>query len=208
MPKDLNTLVLIIVHMYQKTYNEQILCLYCENYSKELYLREISKLAAIPLNTTQRTLEQLEKNKILKAETSGKNKYFSLNLDNIETKQALLQAEIYKTNNFLQKYSFFKTFLKDFKEISATIIIFGSFAKQKENRESDIDILIISNKRIQLATHLLPNKLHKIQLSEQKFTKALSQGETFIKKVEENHIILNNHSFFVNTMWENYARKK
>ena len=195
--------------MYQKRYDEEaVVALYTENYLKEIYLREISKLSNIPLKTTQRTLEHLEKNRILKSEISGKNKYFSLNLDNIETKQALLQAEIYKTNIFLKKHSFFKTFLKDFKEISATIIIFGSFAKQKESKESDVDILIISDRKIQLLTHLLPNKLHKIQLSEKNFIKALNQGETFIKKIEENHIILNNHSFFVNTMWEKYARTK
>ncbi len=44
----------------------------------------------------------LERSKILKSEVSGKNKYFFLNLDNIEAKIMLLQAEAHSTIVFLE----------------------------------------------------------------------------------------------------------
>ena len=90
--------------MYQKQNNElKILALYLGNYQRQIYLREISKLARIPLQTTQNLLKNLEKDKILKSEVAGKNKYFSLNLENIQAKLLLLQAEVYRTAIFLEK---------------------------------------------------------------------------------------------------------
>ena len=192
--------------MYQKGNKEfRILSLYLGDYSKEFYLREISKHSKLPLRTTQRILWELEKTRIIRSEVRGRNKYFSLNLENIRTMPKLLQAEAYKTIEFLEKYTFFKPFLKEIKRSSAPIIIFGSFAKFNADKMSDVDVLIISNKKIELPTHLLPNKIHEIYMSEDSFIHAFEKNEILIKKIRESHVILNNHSFFVNLMWDKYA---
>ena len=192
--------------MYQKRNKElEIIALYRTDYQKRFYLREISKLSKIPLKTTQNLLVKLEKESILKSKIEGRNKYFNLNLDNIQTKSILLQSEIYKTDLFLETYSIFKTFLKSVKT-NDLIIVFGSFAKFNVNKNSDLDILIISNKEQKLPFYLLPYKLHKINLSENSFIKSVKEQENLIKEVEENHIILNNHSLYVNIMWSYYGK--
>ncbi len=191
--------------MYQKRNNNlAILALYTGNYKKSFYLREIAKLSKIPLKTTQTALSNLEKLKILKSKVHGKNKYFQLNLENIETKLYLLKSEIYKTLLFLLKYPLLKPFLREIKE--TPIIIFGSFAKFNADKNSDLDILLISEKKVELPFHLLPYKIHKIQLSEKEFIRGINVEETFIKEVKQNYIILNNYSYFVNVMWNEYAR--
>jgi len=193
--------------MYQKRNKElEVLALFIGNYKRELYLREISGLSKIPLKTTQNILNLLEKNKIIKSMQRGKNKYFSLNLANIQTKLYLLQAEIRKTEIFLEKYSQFKTFLKEITTHNP-IIIFGSFVKSIADKNSDVDILTISEKETNLPSHLLPNKIQLINLSEGNFIKSIKKQETLVKEIEENHIILNNHSFYVNAMWDYYGRK-
>ena len=174
------------------------------NYRNQFYLREISKLSKIPLKTTQRVLGYLENLRILKSRLHGKNKYFQLNLENIETKLYLLQSEIYKTMVFLDKYPLFRSFIKDI-EISVQIIVFGSFAKFKADKNSDVDILLISEKEAKPPFHLLPYKVHEIRMSEKEFAKGVETKETFIKEIEENHIMLNSHSYFVNIMWDEYA---
>jgi hypothetical protein len=183
--------------MYQNR-NKQldIISLYSPNYKAEFYLRQISKLAKLPLKTCQNTLTLLEKMNILKSKIDGKNKYFSLNLDNIQTKSHLLQAEVYKTGTFLEKYPPFKTFLKELKT-NIFVVIFGSFAKLTADKNSDLDLLIVSDKEEKLPFHLLPYKIHEIILLESSFIKAVK---------EQNHLILNNHSFYINTMWENYGK--
>ena len=192
--------------MYQNRNKEfDVIALYREDYKARFYLREISKLAKLPLKTCQNILAYLEKQRILKSKLEGKNKYFNLNLDNIQTKSHLLKAEIYKTDLFLEKYSEFKTFLKSI-NINSTIIIFGSFARLMAGKDSDLDLFIISNKEEKLPFHLLPYKIHKNSLSEESFKKAIAEKETLIKEIGANHLILNNHSSYVNIMWEYYGK--
>jgi len=203
--KYLNT-VSLTIRMYKKRNNElEIIMLFSKNYNQRHYLREISRLTKLPLKTTQTSLKQLENKRILLGQQEGKNKYFKLNLNNIQTKFYLLQAEIHKTQLFLEKYTFFKTFLKGTFPTSC-LIIFGSYAKFIANKDSDIDMMIISKKDVKLPIHLLPFKSHKIKLSKPQFIKSLKQQETLIKEIEENHVILNDHSFYVNEMWGYYAK--
>lgn len=192
--------------MYQKRNRELgILAMYLRDYTKQFYLREISKLTKIPLKTTQNLVAHLEKNKIIKGVKRGKNKYFRLNLDNIETKFYLLQSEIHKTILFIGKYPLFKIFLKGIKT-NSPIIAFGSFAKFTADKDSDLDLLIISKEKTKLPSHLLPYKMHEIKLSKSSFIESIEKQETLIKEIEENHVILNNHSFYINIMWDYYTK--
>lgn len=192
--------------MYQKRNIElEILSLYTKGYNSRFYLREISKICKIPLKTCQNTLNLLEKRKILKSKIEGKNKYFSLNLENINTKFAILKAEIYKTEIFLEKYYEFKSFLKEL-NANSLLMIFGSFARLKADKNSDLDLFVISEKENKIPSHLLPYKIHMQCLKEESFKKAIISKEPLIKEIEDNHIILNNHSSYVNIVWENYAK--
>ncbi len=192
--------------MYPKRNKElDVIALYSGDYKARFYLREISKLAKLPLKTCQNTLANLEKERILKSKLEGKNKYFSLNLDSIQTKSSILKAEIYKTDIFLEKYPEFKIFLKSI-NTNFAIIVFGSFARLKADPDSDLDIFIISNKEEKLPSHLLSYKIHQNYLSEESFRKAIAEKETLIKEIEANHIILNNPSLYVNMMWEYYGK--
>lgn len=194
--------------MYQKRNEElDILGLFLSGYNKQFYLREISRLTEIPLKTTQIKIIRLEKGSILKSAISGKNKYFRLNLDNIQTKFCLLQAEINKTQSFVEKYPLFKIFINDIKT-NSLLIVFGSFAKFRVGKDSDLDLLIISEEKQKLPFHLLSYKIHKIELSEPDFLQSMEKQENLIKEIEENHIILNNHSSYVNAMWNYYGKRQ
>lgn len=182
-----------------------IISLYSGNYKSEFYLRQISKISKISLKTCQNVLAELEDLRVLKTRVEGKNKYFSLNFDNIQTKSYLLQMEIYKTNLFIEKYPLFNSFLK---EISSRqpIIIFGSFAKMEAKEDSDIDLLIVEDKETFLPFHVLPYKIHKITLKDNHFLQSLNEKEPLLEEIKMNHVILNNHSFYVDTMWSIYGK--
>jgi hypothetical protein len=204
--KGLNITVSKCIHMYQKRNNDlKVISLYTGEYNSRFYLREICKLSKLPLKTCQNTLVNLEREKVLKSKTEGKNKYFSLNLDNINVKSYLLKAEIYKTELFLEKYPEFKIFLKSI-NTNSTIIIFGSFAKLKADKNSDADLFIIADNEEKLPHHLLPHKIHQNSLKEDSFRKAILQKEALIKEIEANHIILNNPFSYVNIFWEHYGK--
>jgi predicted nucleotidyltransferase len=190
--------------MFQKRNRElEVLKLYLGDYSGRFYLREISSLSGIPVKTAYTVLGNMEKSRILRSQMSGKNRYFFLNLENIETRSALMQAEVERTADFLERYPAFRTFLKEM-GTAAMVLVFGSFAGFRAGKGSDVDILVIG-KGPDLPGHLLPNRLHEVSLSEEAFLKAWKNDETLIKKVREKHVILNNHSLFVNMMWGKYA---
>ncbi len=192
--------------MYQNRNKElEVISLYRGDYNERFYLREISKLTKLPLKTCQDTLAKLEKEKILKSSIEGKNKYFSLNLDNINTKFSILDAETYKTRVFLNKYPELKTFLKSI-DTNAIIIVFGSFANFKADKNSDLDLFLVSDKEEKLPSHLLAYKIHKNLLKESSFRKAIIAKEPLIKEIENKHVILNNHSSYVNIMWKYYGK--
>ncbi|MEK6892245.1 MAG: nucleotidyltransferase domain-containing protein [Nanoarchaeota archaeon] len=194
--------------MYQKRNEDlDILRLFLGGYNRQFYLREISRLTGIPLKTTQTKILHLEEGNILKSTISGKNKYFRLNLDNIQTKFCLLQAEINKTQSFIEKYPLFKIFINEIKT-NTPLIVFGSFAKFKAGKDSDLDLLIISKEKQKLPFHLLAYKIHKIELSESDFLQSMEKQENLIKEIEENHIILNDHSSYVNAMWNYYGKRQ
>src|SRR3989338_4922729 len=133
--------------MYPNRNNElEVVSLFRGGYNARFYLREISKLSKLPLKTCQNALSNLEKAKVLKSKREGKNKYFSLNLENIKTKSYLQQAEICQTDRFVEKYPQFKIFLKSL-ETNASIIVFGSFAKFTADQDSDLDLLVVSEKK-------------------------------------------------------------
>jgi len=192
--------------MYQKRNRElEIVSLYLGDYQRQLYLREVNRLTNIPLKTTQSLLISLEKSRIIKSSIIGKNKYFKLNLNNIQTKLYLIQSEVHNTFLFLDNYPHFNIFLKEIKS-NNLLLVFGSFAKFTANKTSDLDLLIIHKKKEEIPTYLLPYQHHQIKLSEVSFIKSLEKQDTLIKEIEEKHIILNNHSFYVNIMWDHYAK--
>jgi predicted nucleotidyltransferase len=192
--------------MYTNEYfTMKILALFVKDYSKELYLREIGRDSSLSLKSTQNVLAKLEKENILKSRINGKNKYFSLNLQNPLTKLFLVKAEIFKTMEFLEKYPLLKPFLKDINN-NIPLVVFGSYARLEATKSSDIDILIISSMKIleknPFSFELIPIKIHEVKISEENFDLSVKSNEALIKEIQEHHVILNNHSVYVSTMWK------
>ncbi|MBI5797486.1 nucleotidyltransferase domain-containing protein [Candidatus Woesearchaeota archaeon] len=181
----------------------EVLKLYTGDYTQEFYLREIARLTKMPLKTTQNAVLVLEEYRILKSTVHGRNKYFALNLHNIAVKYSLVEAEIYKTLLFLEKNPLLKVFLKEFQN-SSLLLLFGSFVNGATTKDSDLDLLFLGKE--DFPSYLLPYTLHTILLNESSFLKAIQSQETLIKEIEEKHILLNNHSFYVESMWRFYGQ--
>ena len=65
--------------------------------------------------------------------------------------------------------------------LNEAIILFGSFAKFSANKDSDLDMLVISNAgQVTLPMHLLPYKLHEINMSEVTFMKSIEKQDALV----------------------------
>ena len=120
-----------------------------EALSKEtLHLREIAKKTNLNENSAHRFLNNLLKEKILTSKKTGNMKFFSLN-KNKNTFLILTAFAIEKQEKLhhLRKTAI-NTFLKNIPEQPIFTVLFGSTAKETYSVESDIDLLIITNKKI------------------------------------------------------------
>ncbi len=109
---------------------------------------------------------------------------------------------MYRTQKFLEKYPRIRTFVSSF-ESNAPVLVFGSFAKMSEDEGSDLDLLVVGEE--EMPFHLVPREVHEVRLSEGSLVEGLEKDEDLVKEIEGNHVLLNNHSFYVNTMWRYYV---
>mgnify|MGYP001562552807 FL=1 len=84
--------------MVDKTTNNKlkILSLYRSNYLAQYHTREMAKLIKKSHVTLLPHLNDLEKEKVLVAKIIGKNKVYTLNIDNILTKNHLIISELFE----------------------------------------------------------------------------------------------------------------
>jgi predicted nucleotidyltransferase len=157
----------------------------------ENHIREISKSINQPLATTQRRINNLIEDKIIDYQIKGKNKTLFLR-ENILTKNYIIQSEIYKLSKFLKKHPKLKSIIEEINSTSKSqlIILFGSYAKNKEENNSDIDIYIETTSEKEKKD--IEEIYSKLSIKTGKFNIHSDLGKEIIK----NHIILKGFETF------------
>lgn len=119
---------------------QKILKLLFANESRSFYLSEIARIIEASTGNTQRELNKLEKEDIVKSEKKGNLRYYELDKKN----PAFADIE-----NIIRKTIGIETELK--RILGSTVgvkfaFIFGSYVKGEEFKsDSDVDIIIIGN---------------------------------------------------------------
>ena len=152
---------------------------------KSIHVRSISKELKVPNATLIRKLKVLEKKNIIDYKKIGKNKEYSLK-KNIFTRKLIINAENYRLIKLMDKHQLLSPLFEDIlKECNCDIIIlFGSYAKDNPNEESDIDIYIETNnpsikKSIELVNSKISVKLGKFD-----------KNSLLIKEIIKSHTII------------------
>ena len=116
-----------------------ILKLFVFNPDTEYYIREIERLTKEPFDPLRMELHRLENIGLLKSRSSGRQKYYSMNANH--TLFPDIKSIILKTVGIgdLLKSAFSK------KDDIFAAFIYGSYAKNMEHTESDIDIFIVGD---------------------------------------------------------------
>lgn len=189
----------------------KILGLYLDDYEKSLHMREISRKTKIDVKAIQLQLKKLEKINVLSSIVRGRNKDYHLNLNNVTAKYYLVMAEIFVSIIYLKKNFVIKKLVEEIeKNIHDPLILFGSFAKGTHTKESDIDIFMISDKKINAgpiteASNMVGREISIKSASRQQFLEGLKNNDPLIKEVVSNHIILKGADEFSDIMWYYHA---
>jgi len=131
-----------------QTGHSKILRLYYENKGASLHLRDIARKTKLYPNSVTRFLNQLEKEGILTSQKDGNLKKYRIKksekLNNI-----FASFDIEKLNNLpLARKRAITYFLDKLHEKPIIVLLFGSTAKETFRKDSDIDLLLIVNKKI------------------------------------------------------------
>ena len=149
------------------------------------HLREIARILGESHSTILRKINELVKENILDYKKEGKNKVFFIK-NNLQAKNYVYSAEIYKLNKLLKKYPELSIIFEDIKKnfSKGMIILFGSYAKDTPKKESDIDIYLETN------DNKIKNKIRELN---SKLSIKIGKFETeslLIKEIIKNHIII------------------
>lgn len=170
-----------------KTGHSKILRLFYENKKSSLHLREIARKTKLYPNSITRFLNQLEKEGLLISEKDGNLKKYKIRksekLNNI-----FASFDIERLNKLpsIRKRAI-DYFLDKLQEKPVMVVLFGSTAKETFRKDSDIDLLLIVNKKINVeeAKHhtdaLTGIRISIFQISYKNFLKEL--------KLKEDHVI-------------------
>jgi len=128
-----------MIQLYQKITQLKVLSLFLENPHSSYYLRESARMLNMDPMTVKRALDLLLKDNLL-IRTEEKNRIlYKANVEN----PALRHIKISYNLSWLREKNTVDFILKQMKSVSS-IVLFGSFAKGENDKESDVDILTIS----------------------------------------------------------------
>ncbi len=149
------------------------------------HVRGIAKTLGESHSTVQRRLNRLAKENVLDYKREGRNKIFLIK-KNLQAKNYVFNAERYKLIKLIRAYPELSIIIEDL--LKATnerlIILFGSYAKFKAKKGSDIDIYIeTTDKRVKEKAEGINSEIRvKIGIFETQ--------DLLIKEIIKNHVLL------------------
>ena len=171
-----------MLHMEQKSYKYEIINLLLK---ENIHPREIARKLDTNHMTITRKLKELSDENILDCTQEGRNKIYFLK-KTPETKAYLINTENYKLLQTLKKYPELRKIIEEIqknKKIKLAIL-FGSYAKKRAKKQSDIDIYIETlSKEIQKEIEEINSKIN-VKIGK------YNKESNLIKEIEKNHIII------------------
>ena len=174
----------------------KIIQLFIQNNSPKT-IREIAAQIKSDYRITYIAAQRLIDENILQKKTVGKSSLCNLNL--IYYGVGIYEAEDERKQQILKNRTISQLYKEIFSKVQTgffILLLFGSYAKNKQTKSSDIDLLFISNERdfedtISNIFSLLPLKVHALVFTEEEFIRMKdSKKSNVIQEAIENNIIL------------------
>ena len=138
----------MIYNKLEKT-DFEVLIFLIENLNKEYSIKEISQNIKKSYVKTHNSITRLLKQRIIKENTKGRARYCSI--DYINNLDIVCFINSQKAKNFLEKNKKISIIISDIMQNinfpDYSLILFGSYAKGKADKHSDLDIAIIVSEK-------------------------------------------------------------
>jgi len=115
---------------------------FLENPYEEVYLRQLAKKLKLSPFAIKKYSDLLIKENLIKEEKKANLRYFKANTNNLFFKQLKISNNI----SIILKLGLIE-FLKENVSNVSSIVLFGSMAKGEDDKDSDVDLLIIGKEK-------------------------------------------------------------
>src|SRR3989344_2338833 len=168
-----------------------------EQKNEELNILKISKGLKMDYKNTYSIIKRLEKESVIKLETFGHSSRIKL----ISLMHPLIFEAEYSRRKELLKDKNIAVILSEFKENLKSkcyiLLVFGSYAKKTQTKNSDIDLMFIApdensfEKDINQVARSLPLPIHYLVFSEKQFLEMINAKKSNVgQEALKNNIIL------------------
>jgi predicted nucleotidyltransferase len=180
-----------IEEMFEKYKDWKLLKIFLSDPDHSFYTKEISRNTGIGSGTVNNFLKNIHKDNILTKEIVGNVHLYHLNNE----LELVKQLKIFNILLEFKKNKLTDEFLREDDSI-ISLILYGSYANGENDSKSDIDLLILVNKKKQFINTIqkLENKIKKV-ISLQIMTisdwqKLKEKDKIFFESILQNHIVL------------------
>ena len=177
----------------------KVLSLFTKGYDCEYYIREVEKLSSVSSRTALVTLSRLEKRGILVSKMRGKIKSYTIK-KSILSRDFFILVEQYKKIHFLEKNQLLKeVFEKSDNFLDGIVLVFGSYAKGLQKKDSDVDLFVIGKydeKKIKEVGKKYGLDINIKSYPMDIFKKEL-HGDVLLTEILKNHILIKDADGFV-----------
>ena len=190
-----------MVYLKLEKTDMEILVHMVKDMSKEYSIKELADQLKRPYVKVHSSIQRLQKKNLIKKRILGKSHYCRFDYKNNLDVACFVEAQ--RARDFTNKNKPIKIFLENIKEKllfpNYSLVIFGSFAKNKQTKNSDLDLVIITSKQNLEKAERTPNALartsnisiHSVEFIWVDFIKMLLSKElTVAKEIVKNHIII------------------
>lgn len=175
--------ITILERLFTSKARIKILNLFLLNPKDEYYVRQVEELTALPYSAVKRELENLHLLGLLNVRLNGNRTYYSTNSDHYLFED--LQ------NVFLKSFGIGDRLREALGDNDIEVaFIFGSYATGEEDRDSDIDLLVVGNiKSINLhqRIHAIEENTHRsinyVLMTKKELVKKLKERDHFVTSV-------------------------
>ncbi len=180
------------VYLIKSKVKSRLLGVLFSNASKRYYLSELARLVDASVGNVQRELERFTKDGLVQFEKKGNLSFYFLNLHHALYPE--IESLVLKTVGI---EGGLRALVAKDKEIGLALL-YGSFAKKAEHGESDIDLLIVSEGKLEKFYSSISRlesrfgrEINPTVYSRAEFVKKIAARNSFIENVLKNpHRIL------------------
>ncbi|PIN88812.1 hypothetical protein COU61_03345 [Candidatus Pacearchaeota archaeon CG10_big_fil_rev_8_21_14_0_10_35_13] len=153
---------------------------------KEAHVRMMERDLGIPRATLIRRLKEMEELNIIDYKTIGKNKQYFIK-KGIKTRKILEESEHYKLIELLRKEPWMEPLFDEIiKKVPGgrMIILFGSYAKNREKNDSDLDLYV------ETEDNKMKKELEKLNTKISVKIGKFNKESLLIREIIKNHIMI------------------